>query len=161
MPSAPQGAASGVSMEGGECLALVREFSHQVDHENPILSRVLNEVVRAEITSNTLLFWLLPKNKFHKSSIDQNYPEQILAFFSGKAGAPLRLECRFTDEGEVPRHTAPPANRPPAPRSQGESLIDNVISGFNGEIVSEERARDPAEIHSGEYEDTDEPEIDE
>jgi DNA polymerase III gamma/tau subunit len=159
------------SMEGSECLALVREYSHLIDHENPILSRVLNEVVRAEIINNTLLFWLLPKNKFHKSSIDQSYPEQILAFFSDRAGAPLRLECRFTDEGEVSRYGQARSQSAASERaevsqsssarsssgqsSSRESLIDTVRSSFSGEIVSEERIHGSVEIDSGEYEDTD------
>jgi len=83
----------------GTCLDMVREFSRQIDRTNPFLSRVLNEIVGAEIVNDTLRFWLLPKSKYHLDSIEKNYSEQIMAFFSAKTKRQLRLECRFTDEG--------------------------------------------------------------
>jgi DNA polymerase III subunit gamma/tau len=100
-PGAVQAVQPDESAEGvhdGACLDLVREYARMVDHENPFLSRVLLEVVGAEIIGNILLFWLLPKSNFHRSSI-MNYSAQILTHFTAKLHIKFTLECRFTDEG--------------------------------------------------------------
>ncbi len=95
-----------------DCLALVRELAREQDGPNPFLARVLNEIVRAEIVGSILVFWLLPKSRFHRSSIESSYSETILAFFAARLGVSLRLECRFTDEGSRPPAVAPVRSAP-------------------------------------------------
>jgi DNA polymerase-3 subunit gamma/tau len=178
--SAPGEGASGerapemsAEMPGMDMLALVREFSGQVNRTNPFLSRVLNEVVEAEIVNGTLRLWLLPKSRYHRDSIEMSYSEEIAAFFSAKVRAPLRLECRFTDEGgyDAARaradHHAPRAEKAAfshtAPADEGHfaapdhseavvqagqgahaaSLPENVKKAFGGEDVSDEEWKTP------------------
>ena len=146
------------------CLDLVRELSRQVDRANPFLSRVLNEVVGAEFVNGDLRFWLLPRSKYHRGSIEASYSEQILTFFAEKTKKRFRLDCRFTDESgydaarfeaaqshgaaaaplrDVP---APAAAVPPEEeevrseqreRPRTNSLAENLKITFGGEIISE------------------------
>ena len=100
-------------------LALVQELASQQSGPNPFLARVLGEIVRAEIVGSLLVFWLLPRSRFHRSSIESSYAETILAFFTARLGVSLRLECRFTDEAVMPPRPAAPqvpeAVMPPRP----------------------------------------------
>jgi len=89
-------------------LALVQELASQQSGPNPFLARVLGEIVRAEIVGSLLVFWLLPRSRFHRSSIESSYAETILAFFTARLGVSLRLECRFTDEAVMPPRPAAP-----------------------------------------------------
>ncbi|MDR2734566.1 MAG: DNA polymerase III subunit gamma/tau [Spirochaetota bacterium] len=101
--------------QGESCLDMVREYARMVDHDNPFLSRVLLEVVGAETVGNILLFWLLPKSNFHRSSI-MNYSAQILTHFAAKLHTKFTLECRFTDDGgyDQARFNAPAPKIPQA-----------------------------------------------
>lgn len=94
---------------GGDCTQLVRELGAAKNRENPFLAAVLAVVVRAEIADSVLLFWLKPTNRYHRSSIENSYSEEILEFFALKTNRNLRLECRFTDDAYAAPAPAPVA----------------------------------------------------